>query len=410
MQRYGRSVLRVSLFAVLLAASYIATTGLLSWRAEARVYELVQCFSASSFGVPLPDAACMEEKVPPLLDTFSPGELLTMVTGTSSPQTLRGNCHPVAHVVGKHTYEQTKNLEAALASCPYTCSGGCIHGAIGTAVADIMGENDEEVEHTSVAKLKELGQGYCDRNLSLCHAVGHLLFINTESYETALDGCADISSGFAEEACYQGVFMESAGSTESLNLTGPIIPGVTSHLASPCIEQAPEHHHACFQFLPVYQLYTLQPKGIVAPEERLSVAIETCAALDGRTRSYCFEGVGVSWNLFSHLRRVELPALCSSLPLLDDQLSCDLGIQTTNTSRVRWNNAMHYCNNVPEENGRRHTCVQIVLSALNRAYADDQLQTQCARMNPNCTANVEDYLSHKNTVPDFRFGIYGEVK
>ena len=170
------------------------------------------CYHWSSTGT-VTDWACIKKTAGIVLDTTSTQDFMDFLTNSGTLELIQNNCHAIAHTVGAITFERSPNIESALAKCSNSCGAGCIHGTIGAAVLKDLGEpySSENIEHASLATIETMGEKYCDHGNPMCHGVGHILYISTESYTGALLSCEKISTGERRESCYNGVFMQGIG-------------------------------------------------------------------------------------------------------------------------------------------------------------------------------------------------------
>lgn len=161
------------------------------------------CYHDTATGT-MTDWDCIKKTTGIVLDTTSTQDFMDFLTNLHTPEAISNNCHAIAHTIGAKTFDRSSGMENALAKCTNTCGAGCIHGVVGEAVLRDLGEpySSENIEHSSLATIEKMGKRYCDHGNPMCHAVGHILYISTESYTGALGSCEKISTGELRESCY----------------------------------------------------------------------------------------------------------------------------------------------------------------------------------------------------------------
>ncbi len=164
---------------------------------------MAYCYNATATGTVI-DWDCIKKIVGIVLDTTSTKNFMDFLTDSRTPEVLRNSCHAIAHNIGAKTFDRSSGIESALAKCTNTCGAGCIHGVIGGAIQKDLGEtySSEDIEHASQQTIEKMGKKYCDHGNPMCHGVGHILYISTQSYTGALQSCEKISTGEFRESCY----------------------------------------------------------------------------------------------------------------------------------------------------------------------------------------------------------------
>jgi len=356
---------------------------------------------------------CLREAIRDLLAVYSTPQLMNATGAYQLPQNIRGQCHAIGHIIGEETFKKTRSLETALSACTNDCRSACLHGALTAAVLETMGGgyDEEDIAHADTETLTKMGKLYCDRSIVLCHGLGHIAYITAEALQDALVLCNSIASGFTAEACYQGIFMERTGTSDAAT---PFVDDIPYEIRDgdytyPCLDIDQKYRHACFQTLAEFQLPLLENADIADPREHLSLAIRVCDALEGRERAYCFEGIGVESTFFGFrtFDEKELQPLCDQLPRAPDRASCTLGVLTKYFFIDEY--ATRYCDNIAEEE-RRSICYDGMFSWSERfGYScTTQAGNFCACGGSQmCIAQQKIYEATSDTMPDYRFGLYG---
>ena len=292
--------------------------------------DLSSCFVGSD---PSATATCLDFAVTQLLGSYSAAEIMRYVSASTTPASILYDCHAIGHIVGSTVYETYGSIEAALAQCSNACRSACTHGAIGAGVAAEMGETypDNDIAHASRAQLQAIGKRYCARGSQTCHAIGHVAYIATKEDEGALALCDQVASGKNLQSCYEGVFMERAGTFHSVlspedSITAP--PIRENDYAFPCDTLANPYKRACYLFIPYYQQPLFAADNIASLAARRVKEVALCESLPSPDRAYCFEGMGSASFLFGTkiTDRAEMEQFCDQLSTPADRNSCTKGV------------------------------------------------------------------------------------
>ncbi|HUO50658.1 MAG TPA: hypothetical protein VMU25_03820 [Candidatus Paceibacterota bacterium] len=379
--------------------------------------ELASCVSGATDNTQI--ISCSREKIAGLLTQYSTAELMTNISTGTLPAFFNG-CHQVSHLVGEETYKKAGNLENALAQCTNACSFGCIHGAVGAAVADILGTEypDEDIAHASLSEIEKIGSKYCV-NKSICHAIGHILFINANDFTTSLNACDRVASGAFKDQCYQGVFMQGVGDIPDALILGDAPSQkttTTGDLAYPCDSVAEPYRHACFMYLPQYENLIFQQKGIDSISDKFTAAAHVCTMFAGTDRSQCFEGIGQDSNppgtytplgIFT-ASSTEVIARCDSLPTHADTQSCLLGRVSIMMQFDQTKDAADVCSTVATED--QSVCYNALFqfNGTMNAYVNPPSICANAFNTRLCLDKYQEYLQVRKTLPDYQFGLFGQ--
>ena len=357
-------------------------------------------------------STCLNKTVPLLLTTYSVSELEDYTVASTTDQQILTNCHPIGHIIGEQTYKKYGSIEEALAQCSSVCRSACTHGVIGAAVLSQMGieYSDNDIAHADTAELTQLGVTYCAQGDSICHAIGHVAYIASQNDQKAISICnASAQIPWNREACFQGIFMERAGTF--LNALypdhAPTPPTVPGNYTYPCGTLPIAAQHACFLFLNVYQTPLFDADGFTTPTQRLQRATEACEALAaGPARADCFEGVGLSSRYFGYpsFTSSDLQPLCDRLATADDRSACTLGV----LQRFFYGKKglLAYCAGIGEAD-RKSLCYDAAFE-WNQWSADTALQLNCE--STECLAQSARFKNESATLPDYRYGLFGIPK
>jgi hypothetical protein len=368
---------------------------------------LETCLSKKYFGQTVVDQPCLQKTVAILLKNNSGATVMDYLTASTSPSAIINNCHAIAHVVGKEMYRASSNLEAALAQCSAKCLDGCTHGAIGAAVANELGEeyDDEDIAHASTEEVEKIGEKYCAQ-FSLCHAIGHVLYMSSRDFPKALQGCKNIATGINRQGCYEGVFMEGSTTGESLGLLLGGVPTLAplqeGNYAYPCNTVPAEAQKACFLYLPKFQERAFYEAG-VSPTEKKLLALQTCEKFSPQARAYCFEGLG--YRKFISRSSINNPlSYCAGVEQTIDTAACSTGVLLGFIYQKEYLQARNYCDSIGSEH-QQNICYAAFFQTLDEQHVS--FESLCAEPQSHmCAKKQQWYVFVRDKLPDNYFKLY----
>lgn len=327
------------------------------------------------------------------------------------------DCHSVAHVIGAETYRQYGDVEQAVMQCTNGCFDGCLHGVMGAAVQAAYGESDPGIDivHMDVAQIESIGKKYCS-NYGLCHGIGHVLYTVLNNFSKASDACSTISGGIAEENCTAGVFMQGVGvigdalvlATSSLS-AAKVPPG---DYAYPCNTIDVRFQHSCFSYLGPYQMLAFKAAGIQDYSRQIELQIGVCKSLPSISRSYCFEGLGKYSRNYGPATGTSSIAgrtayFCEGLPSDPDKRSCVLGRISVLHGYRDYKGANDICTALGPKDLR--TFCYLATFVYFGPQSVPGVQGMCPDASDTlCSETFATYQKIRATLPDYRFGLYGE--
>jgi len=276
-----------------------------------------------------------------------------------------------------------------------------------------MGQSfaSEDIAHADVQTLQKLATPFCRKNNPSCHAIGHLASIVTDSDTAALSVCDAAGAGSYRESCYQGVFMESAGSFvnrlfPATDITGKRRQILESRTYPSCMNFAERYRHACYLLLSDYREYLYKLEGNVTAETKLENAMKECSPLSGNDREYCMYGLGAASRLlgFGDLSKIErTQSLCDSFSLLSDRNACTLGL-STRFLYFDLRGVGAYCEAISEKS-RQTLCYYSAFQWAENMFKVPEDAPRMCGDHENCLGKYKSYLKVKSTLPDYRYEI-----
>jgi len=207
-------ILIVFLLVVIVAVRQTGLAGLTS-AGNTQFGNVLACFANGTT-----DRQCLDTFVSDYAGAKTTRELLADLEASRSQDvTIENNCHPIAHAIGRYTYQKLGNIGDAFLACDQSCHSGCYHG-----VMERLFYTPEQiaagVKHLTFADMQQKVPNICDvANFSspsqavifqCLHGVGHaILFSLDYDLQTALESCDLLKTDYERQSCYGGVVMEN---------------------------------------------------------------------------------------------------------------------------------------------------------------------------------------------------------
>jgi hypothetical protein len=264
-----------------------------------------------------------------------------------------------------------------------------------------MGEAypDEDIAHASEAQLSAIGKRYCDKGVPTCHAIGHVAYIAADDTKEALALCDKVASGTHLEPCYEGVFMERAGTLFSVLSPKDSIkmpPTRAGDYSFPCEEVADAYKQACYLFVPYNQQPLFAADNIVTPQAKREKEISLCESLPSPDRGFCFEGMGSTSFFFGpkSLDPVEMEPFCDQLATLADRNSCTKGV-LMQYIYYDLSSGFAYCEEINEES-RRTLCYNTTFMKRERNFSFTRDTNRMCGSDSVCAERYATYLASQS--------------
>lgn len=403
--RRTRAALLLALAAVGVLSITVYTIHRNTLSSDIPLEKLATCFSKNTNTTAVANPRCLQQTVRELLHTYSTATLLDAASTTTAPQVIYDNCHIIGHIIGRETFARSGSLENALALCSRACYYACTHGAIGAAVLSELGEeyDDEDIVHASGSEIERFGAKYCSDSV-LCHGVGHLLYMSYQDFSKALLGCDNISTKPQSEYCYQGVFMEGLGMSQSLLLhTEKPAAQPLGDYTYPCTHIANSAAHACFLYLPLFQKYIFTERHIPATTAGLRIAENTCDTFNTKYRAYCFVGVGYRATEVFLATNEETYSFCDTFKSGSDSVWCTLGRTLQFTDRLTYSAAAEYCAQQGTDS-MKTMCYRTLFQVMEGRYERVQGKDFCrsTEATHECVQEYNRYTQDKSSLPNYK--------
>jgi hypothetical protein len=220
--------------------------------------------------------AAYKEKYLTLLVESTPRETLAALREeVSNDATLARACHPLAHEIGRATYNTTHDFTESLAQQDEICNSGFLHGVIEAHFSE-----SEDV----LAEIPETCKDFDQESYlgwQCLHGIGHgLMYFTAQDLPRSLALCDELPLA-ARSTCANGVFMDNFNTDQVLHPSRFLKADDPSY---PCAEQQDRHKSDCYTYAPTYYL-------ALNPGEYDS-ALDWCRSVEKEFASSCFWGVG----------------------------------------------------------------------------------------------------------------------
>jgi cytochrome c553 len=227
------------------------------------------------------DADCRRQAFGNLAYTEGPGKALDLFEEKqTTDKAVEGDCHRIAHWIGAASLLYFKgNVAQALAAGRATCWSGYYHGVVERAFSG-----------TPPEKLAEKTRSICaDPDVrkttflayQCVHGLGHGLMIHT-AYDLplALKTCNELDTGWDDDSCESGVFMENISSSYGIKSKWLR----DSDLIYPCDTVAQKYKLYCYL---IVTSRILEANGY-----NWQKTVQTCRRSDKGWVATCFQSLG----------------------------------------------------------------------------------------------------------------------
>lgn len=195
---------------------------------------------------------------------------------------VKGNCHQIAHVIGRAAAKKYLTLADTYARGDNFCWSGYYHGAVET-IANVIGPAKILSQVNTVCASFLEPTPYSFDHYNCVHGMGHgLMAVQDDELFTALKTCDKFDGDWQQQSCYGGVFME--------NIMNDTNPGEHSNYLKaddplyPCTAVEDRQKDPC---------YMMQTSHVLTVKQNdYSKVFEICAAVAAPFDAACFQSLG----------------------------------------------------------------------------------------------------------------------
>ena len=295
---------------------------------------------------------------------------------------ILGNCHPVAHSIGRITFLKQQSVDKSFAACEATCHSGCYHGAM----ERFLRGDAPDGTHITPQELQAKAATACDPNAELqfrfqcLHGLGHaLMYYSGYALTSSLQLCSSTGAGWNEGSCWGGVFMENLVAADQK--ARDVSP---TDVHYPCDAIDDRYGDTCYQM----QTSRMSEMGL-GPAD---ILVECRKA--GTHRPQCMQSLGRDLSNTVRLGdSASVIAVCET-GVPEDTSACTggvIGALIDNTWDARF--AFPYCAKYPADSTGTD-CFTLSVDHLKSLYGKttDDLVAQCGQYVPGntvCTAAAQ---------------------
>lgn len=197
-------------------------------------------------------------------------------------ESVRSNCHPITHVIGRTAGETFNTVSAAYAEGDEFCWSGYYHGVMEAMLSKI--DTDELVSQLdTICADMRAEQKFSFDHYNCVHGLGHgVMLVSGHELFDSLKSCDVLSDEWEKQSCYSGVFME--------NVMANINPSHTTKYIKadqplyPCTAVDDTYKNQC------YLMQTSQALTSLGGDFQKVFAL--CGGIEEQYRETCYQSLG----------------------------------------------------------------------------------------------------------------------
>ena len=247
-------------------------------------YQLEQVYKQIKEACPSNTLSCFQAQLQSITAQHGPRAAIEVFTLLKDRGDIAANVdgHHIAHHIGHQTAMVFGPTAQAFALCPDSYNYGCMHGFFQHALG--MGDiADQDAAKICDAVAQDPFQSLKTK-LSCYHGLGHGLMIRAgHELHQALGICDSLHTPFAQEGCWQGVFMENMDAAEEGRWQGGQF-SLEDPLA-PCDQVDAKYQYQCFLNQSAWLMKFYQ--------NDVSKAAQACLKASWSSITPCLETIGI---------------------------------------------------------------------------------------------------------------------
>jgi hypothetical protein len=310
------------------------------------------------------DYACHQERYQNLvLDSGVEAAFAELKDEYEKNEFVKSGCHQMTHIIGRTAADLYGDVTGTFDKGDHFCGSGYYHGAMQAIVAKIGPDEMLAKADALCASLRDQ-QEHSIYHYNCVHGLGHgfMKIMHNELFE-ALEACDALSSGWEEQRCYGGVFMENT----MAEVMTEYDPTYTSKYLKidqplyPCTDVEARYKNACYLGQTSYALRTKNGDFFKV--------FELCSEVEEDFRPSCYRSLGRDAATQGQQRSIT-----------------DVG--QTESTRMR-------CLVSEDFEARSNCIVGAVHSIILHHHSDRQVRTFCESLDANlravCLKAAEEY-------------------
>lgn len=203
-------------------------------------------------------------------------------TDYAADDSVRSNCHPLTHVIGRTAGQKFATVSAAYAEGDEFCWSGYYHGVMEAMLSKI--DPDEMIgQLNTICADVRAGQQFSFDHYNCVHGLGHgVMLVSQHELFESLTACDNLDDSWERESCYGGVFMENVmASINPAHTTKYIIADQPLY---PCTAVEDSYKQQC------YLMQTSQ--ALTSLNGDFAQVFSLCAGIEEQYRATCFQSLG----------------------------------------------------------------------------------------------------------------------
>lgn len=199
----------------------------------------------------------------------------------ASDPSVRSQCHPLTHVIGRTSAEKFQTVSAAYAEGDEFCWSGYYHGVM-EAMLIRLGDD-------AVSKLNDIcadirrDKPFSFDHYNCVHGLGHgVMLINGHELFKSLENCDQLSDNWERQSCYGGVYMENIMASINPDHTTKYV--LADQPLYPCTDVAEKYKQQCYSMQTSHALTVL--KG------DFKQVFTLCGSIEPSYKATCYQSLG----------------------------------------------------------------------------------------------------------------------
>ena len=195
---------------------------------------------------------------------------------------VRTNCHPLTHVIGRAAGEKLATVSAAYAEGDEFCWSGYYHGVMEAMLSKT--QPDEVVTQiNTICNDIQVTKPYSFDHYNCVHGLGHgIMLISHHELFESLEACDNLGNSWERESCYGGVFME--------NVMAEINPG---HSTKYIIADQPLYPCTAVKDTYKQQCYLMQTsQALTSLGGDFTKVFNLCGGIEPQYQATCYQSLG----------------------------------------------------------------------------------------------------------------------
>lgn len=229
------------------------------------------------------DTCKQEEHYRQIVETTGVKEAFTQLRADYEvDESVRSNCHPLAHVIGRVAGLKFATVSAAYAEGDEFCWSGYYHGVMEAILSKMKPEDVGGKLNEICADLRD-SKMYSFDHYNCVHGLGHgVMLITGHELFDSLRTCDNLADSWERESCYGGVYMENIMASTNPNHRTSYINN--NQPLYPCTAVAEKYKQQC------YLMQTSHALTVVGGD--FAQVFSLCGGIEAIYQATCYQSLG----------------------------------------------------------------------------------------------------------------------